>query len=412
MENEREAFSAQLRDEMISISNYIFEHPELGDHEYQCSAFLANLLQKNGFRVEYPTCGLPTAFRAEFGEPGDTKIAFLAEYDALPGYGPEKKPAHACGHNWIAAASVGAALLLAKIKPSRGTVVVLGTPAEETMGRKADLIRAGAFRDISAAFQMHLGVRTNLNLNALAIDSWKFEFFGKSSHAAAYPHLGINALDAVNLTFAGISALRQQLQQDVRIHGIITDGGDTPNIIPCHAVCRFYVRALDRNYLNEVSEKVKNCARGAALMTGAKLQISQFENSYDNLKVNSVLKDRMFQNLVRYGMDDFDDHSELIGSTDTGNVSFCVPTFYGNIGVGGGKARVHEEEFLKYANSEEAHAKLEIVTKAFAATACDILSSPDLVVRMEEEFGRKDGDGLPHTTVPMTRRTVCPLITM
>lgn len=386
MENDIEAVAGQLRNEIVGISNYIFDHPELGDQENQCSAFLTELLKRNGFRVQYPFGGLPTAFRAEFGEPGHDKIAFLAEYDALPGYGPEKKPAHACGHNWIAASSVGAALLLAKIKPSRGTVVVLGTPAEETAGRKVDLIRAGAFQDISAVFQMHLGEKTNLNMSALAIDSWKLEFYGKSSHAAAYPHLGVNALDAVNLTFAGIGALRQQVKQEVRIHGIITDGGETPNIIPCYAACKFYVRASDRVYLNEVSEKVKNCARGAALMTGAELKISQFENSFDSLKINSILKERMFRNLIKYGIDDFCNSPELVGSTDLGNVSFCVPTFYGNIGVGGGKARVHEEEFLEYVNSEEAHTKLGMVVKAFAATACDILSNQGLAAEVKKEF--------------------------
>jgi amidohydrolase len=387
MENEIELISQQLQDEIIDISNYIFEHPELGDSEYESSAFLADLLQKNGFRVQYPYCNLKTAFRAEFGNPTGAKIALLPEYDALPGYGAEKKPAHACGHNWIAASTIGAALILSKLKnPLDGSVVLLGTPAEETLGRKVDLINAGAFKDISAVLQMHLGGNTNLHVSALAIDSWKFEFFGKASHAAAFPFYGINALDAVNLTFSGINALRQQLKSDVRIHGIITDGGETPNIIPNYASCKFYVRAKDRAYLDEVSEKVKNCARGAALMTGAEFSISKFENSFDNLKVNPVLKNIMSKNLIKCGIDDFCEEPELAGSTDIGNVSYCVPTFYGNVGVGGGKARAHEKEFLQHVNSSEAHLKLLKVANAFAYTACELFSNQELIDKINAGF--------------------------
>ena len=387
MKNEIEIVTERLREQITGISDYIFEHPELGDAEVQSSAFLADLLRESGFRVQMPYCGIPTAFRAEFGGLEGPKIALLPEYDALPGYGPAKKAAHACGHNWIAASTVGAALVLSKIsRPLGGTVVVLGTPAEETVGRKVDLVGAGAFDDIDAVFQMHLGEDTNLNVSALAIDSWKFEFFGKASHAAAFPFLGVNALDAVSLTFAGINALRQQLKPDVRIHGIITDGGETPNIIPSYAACKFYVRAGERQYLDEVSGRVKDCARGAALMTGAKLNLSSFENSYDNLKVSPVLRRLMQRNLKSCGIRDFCAQPELAGSTDIGNVSYRVPTFYGNIGVGGGKARAHEEDFLQYVNSDEAHLKLIMVVKAFCYTICELFANRKLMEEIQTEF--------------------------
>ncbi len=189
-------------------------------------------------------------------------IAFLAEYDALPGYGEEKRPAHACGHNWVAAASVVAALLLSRVEGWQGTVVVLGTPAEETVGGKVILAKNGAFLGSDAAFEMHLNKCNSLRPHAIAIDSWEFSFRGKASHAAAAPERGINALDAVNLTFAGISALRQQLKPDVRIHGIVTDGGAAVNVIPESAACRFYVRSEKREYLDEASRRVIGCARG------------------------------------------------------------------------------------------------------------------------------------------------------
>jgi len=235
-------------------------------------------------------------------------------------------------------------------------------------------------------FQMHLNESTNLQASALAMDSWRFEFLGRASHAASHPFCGINALDAVNLTFAGISALRQQLKQDVRIHGIITNGGEAANIIPDKGVCEFYVRAEKRYYLNEVSEKVKNCARGAALMTGAKLNISSFENSYDDLLVNPILCQLMFENLTKAGIDDFSDERELAGSTDIGNVSHCVPTFYGNIGVGGGTARAHEEAFLEHVNSSEAKVKLLKVAKAFAFTAYQLFTQPELLKNAKDQF--------------------------
>jgi amidohydrolase len=388
--NEIENIAASLQDEIENISNFIFSHPELGDSEFVSSSFLAALLKQSGFRVEYPYCSLPTAFRAEFGSSHGPKIAFLAEYDALPGYGPRKEPAHACGHNWIAASTVGAALILSKLSAALpGTAVVIGTPAEETYGRKIDLVKSGAFGDIDAVFQMHLNESTNLHASALAMDSWRFEFLGRASHAASHPFYGINALDAVNLTFAGISALRQQLKPDVRIHGIITDGGEAVNIIPERAVCEFYVRAEKRSYLNEVSEKVKNCARGAALMTGAKLNIRSFENSYDDLQVNPVLSELMLQNLTKAGIDDFSEEPEFAGSTDIGNVSYCVPTFYGNIGVGGGTARAHEEAFLEHVNSSEAHAKLGKVAKAFAFSAYQLFTQPELLKQVKETFQNK-----------------------
>ena len=387
MQNEIEKIADALQDEIQNISNFIFSHPELGDNEFLSSNYLVTLLRENGFQVQYPYGNLPTAFRAEFGKSSGPKIAFLAEYDALPGYGPEKSPAHACGHNWIAASTVGAALILSKIKNlPQGTIVVMGTPAEETYGRKIDLVSSGAFQDIDAVFQMHLNESTNLQASALAMDSWRFEFLGRASHAASHPFCGINALDAVNLTFAGISALRQQLKQDVRIHGIITNGGEAANIIPDKGVCEFYVRAEKRYYLNEVSEKVKNCARGAALMTGAKLNISSFENSYDDLLVNPILCQLMFENLTKAGIDDFSDERELAGSTDIGNVSHCVPTFYGNIGVGGGTARAHEEAFLEHVNSSEAKVKLLKVAKAFAFTAYQLFTQPELLKNAKDQF--------------------------
>jgi len=204
----------QLKEEIEGISDYIFNNPELGDEEFLSSKYLVDLLAKNGFDLMYPYLGIKTSFRAEYGDDEGPCIAFLAEYDALPGYGEEKKAAHACGHNWIAGSTVGAALVLSKIKETfTGKVVVIGTPAEETTGRKVDLINKGAFHNIDTVFQMHLNENNNLYAKALAMDSWEFRFTGKESypiqdepeiksHAA---NILSNNLSLSNCTFLAIS---------------------------------------------------------------------------------------------------------------------------------------------------------------------------------------------------------------
>lgn len=373
-----------LKSEIENISEYLFYHPELGDSEFLSSKYLVDLLKENGFKTEYPYLEIETAFKAEFGDNNGPRIAFLPEYDALPGYGPDKKNAHACGHNWIAAITVGAALVLSKLQDDfKGKIVVIGTPAEETVGRKVDMVSKGAFENIDAVFQMHLGANTSLNSSSLAMDAFEFKFNGKASHAASSPHEGINALDAVNLTFAGISALRQQLKSDVRIHGIVTEGGYAPNIIPEQCTCRFEVRSEKRSYLNEVSERVKNCAKGAALMTGTKLEISNFENSFDDLMVNSTLTEIAKKNLERCGIKDFIDRKDPPGSTDLGNVSYVCPTMYGNIGVGDGKTKPHEEKFLDYVNSTEAKEKALMVVQALCYSALELYENPETLKKLK-----------------------------
>ncbi|MDD7281542.1 MAG: amidohydrolase, partial [Erysipelotrichaceae bacterium] len=177
-----------LKKEIENISEYIFNHPELGNEEFQSSQYLVDVLKSHGFDVEYPYCDIPTSFRAEFKKGEGRKVAFLAEYDALPGYGPNKdEVAHACGHNWIAASCLGAAITLSKLENISGTIVVIGTPAEETTGGKCELVMKHAFDDIDAAIQMHLGAENNINVVTLAMDSIEFTFKGKASHAAAYP---------------------------------------------------------------------------------------------------------------------------------------------------------------------------------------------------------------------------------
>ncbi len=374
-----DALAAEIED----ISEYIFSHPELGNEEYISSRYLTEKLKEHGFEVTYPYLGLETAFRAELYCAEGPKIAFLPEYDALPGYGPARNQnAHACGHNWIAASTLGAALSLSKLKDKiRGTIVVIGTPAEETVGGKCNLADSGAFSDIDAAIQIHLGAKNNMNIITLAMDSIEFRFHGIASHASAYPEKGVNALDAVQLMFSGINALRQHMRDDARVAGIITEGGAACNTVPDLAACRFYIRARDRAYLEELTKRIINCAKGAELMTGAALEYFNFENSYDDLVYHNGLRDSLRANLESLGVIVFADcDAGASGSSDMGNVSHACPTVYCELDTGAHPSVfAHTDEFLDYVHGENARGTLHTAAKAMAATALDVFQEPGIV---------------------------------
>lgn len=377
-------------EEFKEINDFLFDNPELGNEEYITSEYLVNYLRKNGFKMTYPYCNVETAFKGEYIR--DEKlptVAFLAEYDALPGYGIDKKPAHACGHNWIGATSLGAGVLLSKMSDIlKCNIIVIGTPAEETTGEKCTLIENRVFDSIDIVFQCHIGEKTTINQGTLAIDCLEFNFKGKAAHAACFPQNGVNALDGVNLMFAGVNALRQHVLSDVRIHGIITEGGVAPNITPENSSCKFYIRAKDREYLNSVTEKVINCGKGAELMTGAKVTYKKFENSFDNIKYISILQEIMINNLKEVGINNIKDScSDSAGSTDMGNVSQICPTMYTEISLDlPEKALVHEEKILKYLKSNYAYDKLEKSILAMCYSVIDIIENKEILNRIEEEF--------------------------
>jgi amidohydrolase len=364
----------------------IHSHPELGGQEFFAQDLLSSELEKGGFTVERGYCAIPTAFHAVLkGKSDRPAVALLAEYDALPGIG------HACGHNIIGTASVGAALALAPLLPHLpGSLHVFGTPAEETNGAKVVLAAAGSFSQIDAAMMMHPSGRTVLMAPSLAMDAIEFSFKGRAAHAASAPHEGINALDAVLITFNAINALREHVRPDVRIHGIITKGGEAPNVVPEEAVARFYIRAARRSYLNQVVEKVINCARAGALATGAELSVSNFEYSFDEMRNNSVLAVAMRENLVALG-EEVHTSGEGLGSLDMGNVSQVVPSIHPYIAIGPATLTSHTREFAEAAGSESGLRGLIVGAKALAATALDVLLTPSLLEAAKEEFENYQG---------------------
>lgn len=367
------------------VREFIYHHAELGNQEFTSSQYLCEKMKEYGFTITMPYGGLDTAFRAEMKcqDGRGPKVCFMAEYDALPGYGPNKdQVAHACGHNWIAATTLGAAAVLAQFKDEiNGTIVLIGTPAEETTGGKCDLVKAGCFDDIDAAFQIHLGAENTTQVVSLAMDSLQFDFVGKAAHAAAFPEQGINALDAIQLTFAGINALRQHMRSDARVHGIVTEGGIAVNTVPDKASCKFYIRAKKRAYLEELTEKVINCARGAALMTGATLNYHYFENSYDDLACHEKLRQTLEQSLKEVGVTQFaKGHEDAAGSTDVGNVSTVCPTAYCELDTGAQPSvYAHHGDFLDYVHGSNSDHSLLKAVQAMAWTAAQVMVDPSIV---------------------------------
>lgn len=375
------------RDGLIALSDRIGNNPELGMQEEKASAWHAAVLEQAGFTVTHPYAGMATAFRAELpGNSAGPTVALLVEYDALPDIG------HACGHNLHGVMSTGAALALAQCRSEwPGRLVVLGSPAEEGAvdgaGGKVVLVSAGAFEGVDAAMMVHASTRNILSMPSLAREAFEITFRGKPAHAAAIPHEGINALDAALLTFNAVNALRQHLTPDVRIHGIITKGGVSPNIVPEYAEVRMYARAADAAYLDEVVEKIKNCARGAAQATGAKMGWRATAHPYKNMVTNKALSGAFAAAMAELGAQLHPSPNRGSGSTDMGNVSQVVPSIHPYIAISDDPVPGHSREFAACAVSARGHEGLILGTKALALTAMRVLTSPDVVEAIKGEFG-------------------------
>jgi len=372
----------QRHEELIELSLRIHANPEVAFQEEKAAAWLSDYLEANGFRVERGICQIPTAFRASFGQ-GEPHVAFLAEYDALPGLG------HGCGHNIIGTASVAAGLAAKEVVgEAGGTILVIGTPAEEAAGGKVYMAARGAFDGLDCAMLVHPGNRDATTTFALACIELDAEFFGKAAHAAARPEAGINALDAMVLAFASIGLLRQQLRDSARVHGIITDGGQAVNVIPHHTAASLLVRAEDDEYLEELREKVLACFRAAAEATGCRLEYRWgVESRYKAMRTNQALAEAFRANFEALGRKVTEPESRRsMGSTDMGNVSAIVPAIHPTVAIAPSDIPIHTEEFREIAASDLGHQGLLDSAKAMAMTAVDVLTDPELRRRMWEEF--------------------------
>ena len=370
---------------LVEISDKIHGFAEIGHQEFETSKLLSSELEKAGFRVEKPVCGLATAFKATIsGKSGGPTVALLAEMDALEGIG------HGCGHNIIGTASLGAALALRKIMSRiNGTLVVYGTPAEEggveNAGGKVIMANEIA-KNADVAMMVHPSNSTSVEAIHIAREALEFEFFGRAAHAGGSPHEGINALNAVIHFFTLVDSLRQHVKSDVRIHGIITDGGKATNVVPEHAAAKMYVRAEDKEYMKEVVGKVKKCAEGAAVATGTTMKVRNYANTLENTVTNQALAEAMKKNWERIGVKVEQKEREGGGSSDIGNVSQVVPAIHPYIAIGPENMPGHSTEFVKAAASEQGHQGLIYAAKGLAMTSIDVFTNPELLAKIKKEF--------------------------
>lgn len=369
-------------EDLKTISRELYNNPELGHEEFKSCELLENYLESYGFNVEKGIYNIPTAFKGSYNSSKKGPcISFLCEYDALPEIG------HGCGHNLISAMGIGAAIGLKSVLDEiGGKIIVYGTPAEETSGAKVKLVNEGAFKDVDIAMMVHPSPTTEESGTSLALTAIQFEFLGKTAHAAVSPEKGINSLEAAIMTYNNVNALRQYVTSDVRIHGIIKDGGKAANIIPDYACIQFYIRANKRKYRDEVVQKVIKCAEAASSSVGAKVKISYFEEAYDDLNTNKVLSNLFNENLRGFVQNNINQAKKSFGSVDMGNVSQVVPAIHPWIGVGNENLVLHSREFADYTQTKDGENTIYKGACAMAMTAYDFIISDELQKKVKEEF--------------------------
>lgn len=367
------------------IAKAIHAKPEVSNYEFFSSDILATQLEKEGFTVTKDVAGHRTAFDARYksNKEGPT-VAFLAEYDALPGIG------HACGHNLFGAtSSLAGAALKQIVDELGGEIRVYGTPGEEggeNGSSKGSFVREGFLDDVDFALCAHPGHLHRQTGPSLANDPVDIEFFGKASHASGAPELGINALDAIIQVYNGINALREHLSDDVRIHGVITHGGEVANVVPDYASARFYLRAKERSTLNDVYQKVENIVKGAALITGCTYKFGLFQNSVDDTILVPSL-DAIYESHLKNYNESFTPRSKQkgLGSTDVGNISHVVPTIQPTINITDEPVAGHSIEFREASISQKGLDSIGLGAKVLAHTARSLFEDKELLAAIKKE---------------------------
>jgi amidohydrolase len=365
-----------MRDDLLALSHAIHADPELAFEEHRAAARLTDVIAKAGLDVVRGAYGLETAFAADFGDGDAGCVAVLAEYDALPEIG------HACGHNLIATSAVGASLALySVVERLPGRVRLLGTPAEERGGGKELMARNGAFDDVDAAVIMHPASVNLVTMPCLALAEVEVHYHGRAAHASAMPSHGVNALDALVMAYQAIGALRQHILGNERIHGIITDGGHAPNIVPESAAGRFFVRAANADALAVLKTRVEGCFRAGAEGTGARLDLEWGDVDYLDIRYNDPLAECFRANAERLGREFFPLEklpTSVAGSTDMGNVSYRVPSIHPMLASAPPHCTIHNPEFATWAGSEMGDTAAIDGAKALAMTVVDYLCSESL----------------------------------
>lgn len=376
----RERFD-RAHSQLLSLSHRIHAHPELGFEEEKSATWVAEALTDAGFAVETGICDLPTAFVARAGS-GPLHIAICAEYDALPGVG------HACGHNIIAAMAVGAGIAAAKVADEVGlTISVIGTPAEEVgdSSGKILLLERGAFDGVHAAMMVHPAPFDVVDMPIIAASMFEVRYTGKEAHASAFPELGINAADAFTIAQTAIGLLRQHIKSTDRIHGILTKGGDAPNIIPAHTAAKYMVRAKTLADLGTIRAKVLRCFEAGALATGAKLEVLGGTKPYAEMLHDADLAAAYQRNAEALGRVIRINGASLAraaGSTDMGNISLAIPSIHPAIGIDSSPAVNHQPEFTAHCATPAADKAVLDGGLAMAWTAIDLATDAKVRERL------------------------------
>lgn len=371
----------QQREKLINMSDYIFDNPEYEGEEVKASALLAGYLKENGFEVEMGTGGYKTAFRGEWsrGEGGPV-IGILCEYDALRGLG------HGCGHHMQGPSCLGAAVALKGLKTDRPfKLVVYGTPAEETLGSKCDMLKAGCFRELDVAFMMHGAPNTCTDVRCLAQNSYHVTFYGKKSHAALAPEKGRSAFDALLIAFQGIEFLREHVPDDVRMHYTVTELPGPANVIPDKAVGSFSIRSFSKISLEAASERFHDIIKGASLIGGVEYTVSQGKTFYNKIPV-LLLNELLMDNAKLAGAPQLAPPREKTGSTDFGNVMHEIPGSCIRVAFVPEGTASHSQEYVDAGKTKEAHNCILCGAKAIAGAAMDLIETEGLMERVKAEF--------------------------
>ncbi|EDO49722.1 predicted protein [Nematostella vectensis] len=370
--------------ELYELSHRIWNKPELGYKEFFAHQQLTDFLESKGFQVTRQYGGLETAFRAEFGSGSGPTVAFLCEYDALP------EVDHGCGHNLIAEAGVASGLAIKEVvsRTGNGKVVVMGTPAEEGEGGKIDLINAGCFTGIDLCLMAHPAPFNVAYYRSQSLAKVTATFHGLATHAAASPWCGINALDAAVTAYNGISMLRQQLKPTWRVHGIFTDAGTKPSVIPQRAELALFVRTTTNPDFNILKQKIQNILESAEMSTGVTAEIKWLSNAFASMETNPTLAgvyQKQAEGLGEEFMSREEQEAIVDGSTDMGNVTLEVPGIHPLYCIDP-KVAYHTHEFRKAAGTRSAHDKTLITARALARTAIEVMHDAELLNQAREEF--------------------------
>ncbi|HEX3789005.1 MAG TPA: amidohydrolase [Pseudonocardiaceae bacterium] len=373
----------ELAGDAEKLSRDIHAHPETAFEEFHAAEQLCAVLRGDGFAVTTGLAGLPTAFRADWGQ-GRPRISYLLEYDALPGIG------HGCGHNLIAAGGLTAARALRRaLEGARfdGSITVIGTPGEEGGGGKILELAAGVFDDSDAALMFHPADRTIPWRHSLACAHLKISFRGRAAHAAKNPEDGLNALAAMIQFFVGIDGLRQHIGRSARLHGVITHGGDAPNVVPEFTEAEFLVRHRTVDDCRALQGRVEDCARAAALATGTSVSFTEPTPLYAERRNNHTIATRIAEHLGELGIAvEPASTANPAGSSDIGNVSQRIPAVHPYLQIAPRGTASHSAAFREAAASDEAHAAMIRAAEALALTGADLLLDGELLARAREEF--------------------------